>query len=233
MWALAARPAMLALVYAAGATIIAMLTPIVRTAGVIGALPLWVQWYVRPSGEYTTFTGFPWAGFVFAGAACGVVLASASKSREARLHVAFAGVGVALVALGAYTSIRPAIYQQSSFWTSSPTWFAIRVGLMMTGLALAYAASRSTAGHDIELAFHPIERFGRSSLFVYWIHVELVYGIFSRLWRGRLPIWGAVTAWVVFSALMYGAVIVRDRLVESWRTRRPTREGPAPETLPA
>jgi hypothetical protein len=57
---------------------------------------------------------------------------------------------------------------------------------------------------------------GRASLFVYWIHVELVYGYASWLWRRRLPAWGSVGAWLLFTALMYGTVVLRDQ----YRARR-------------
>ena len=70
------------------------------------------------------------------------------------------------------------------------------------------------------VAWRPLARLGRSSLFVYWIHVELVYGYASWLWRGALPLWGSLAGCVAFTVLMYGAVVGRDRIVESWRARR-------------
>ena len=62
----------------------------------------------------------------------------------------------------------------------------------------------------------PLAVLGRASLFVYWIHVELVYGYASWLWRHRLPIWASVGAWLAFTTLMYGAVVARDW----WLTRK-------------
>jgi hypothetical protein len=50
--------------------------------------------------------------------------------------------------------------------------------------------------------------------------VELVYGYTTWLLRGRLPLWGTAIAYVVFSALMYGAIVLRDWLVDRWRVRR-------------
>ena len=66
-----------------------------------------------------------------------------------------------------------------------------------------------------------VERLGRSSLFVYWIHVELVYGYASWLWRHRLPLPLTAVAYVAFCALMYRAVVLRDRFIPAWRSRRP------------
>jgi len=205
--------------YAVLAIAVAMVTPLVRLAPVVDWLPLFVQWYIRPAGEYTTFTLFPWAGFVFAGGAVGALLAASRDARaERRVHAALTVAGVALVALGFYTAGRPSIYRAASFWTSSPTWFAIRVGVMMLALAVIYtlAALADMAG----LALGPLERMGRSSLFVYWIHVELVYGYASWLWRHLLPLWGTAIAYVLFSVLIYRAIDWRDRIVGNRRARR-------------
>ena len=60
---------------------------------------------------------------------------------------------------------------------------------------------------------------GRNSLFIYWIHVELVYGYASWGWRHRLPLWGSAIACVLFCVLMYRAIGWRDQLVGKWRHR--------------
>jgi hypothetical protein len=56
-------------------------------------------------------------------------------------------------------------------------------------------------------------------LFVYWIHIELVYGYTSYYWWKALPLRGTAAAYVLFCAAMYGAVILRDRVVRAWRGR--------------
>jgi len=226
MWALGGRRGSLALcaAYSAAAAAVALVTPAIRIAPVVNLLPEGWQWYVRPKGDLTNFTMFPWAGFVFAGAACGVLLATTRQGRtERRLHAAFAICGIALVALGQYLSTQPTIYRESSFWTTSPTWFVMRVGILMIGVAAIYALGETAMRWNI--AIPALERIGRSSLFIYWIHVELVYGYATWLLRGRLPVWGSILACLVFSALMFGAVVVRDRVVEnrnSARSRRST-----------
>src|SRR6185369_11483701 len=108
VWGLARTAAARVVWYAAIATAIAMVTPIVRIAPAVGALPLWLQWYVRPFGEFTIFTLFPWAAFVFAGGAVGALIAAArGDAAERRLHAILGAAGVALVALGFYTAARP------------------------------------------------------------------------------------------------------------------------------
>jgi uncharacterized membrane protein len=230
LWGLVENRAALTLVYAVSALAVAMLTPVVRSAAWVSALPIWLQWYIRPAGEYTTFTGLPWAGFVFAGGALGSLLATARDDRsERRLQAAAAAAGTGLIALGFYTASLPAIYQSSSFWTSSPTYFAIRVGVMMVGLAAIYVLS--VAADRAHIALGPLEKLGRSSLFVYWIHVELVYGYAAWPIRHRLTLREAAAAYAIFCALMYGAVLLRDRIVERWRARRAS--GPSAQTVRA
>ena len=214
VWALTARPARRVTAFAVAAAAFTLLTPTVRSTHVVDLLPVWLQWYVRPAGELTVFTLFPWAGFVFAGGATGALLAeSRDQPAERRVQAALAITGAALVAIGFYTAGRPSIYASSSFWTSSPTWFAIRVGILMVALPAIYALHTALGGGAV------LERLGRGSLFIYWIHVELVYGYASWLWWHRLPIWGTAIACALFCVLMYRAIDLRDRIVARWGSR--------------
>jgi uncharacterized membrane protein len=212
LWALPAGAAMRIITLASAAAAIAMMTPLVRGASSLDLLPTWVQWYLRPSGEHTTFTLLPWSGFVFAGSAAGVLIAEprdAMLEGRATLGVGFGGA--ALIALGFYAATLPTIYTASSFWTSSPTWFAIRLGIVMACFSLLALLDTSARSVILSRVLAPLARVGRASLFVYWIHVELVYGYASWLWRHRLPVWLTVCAYALFSTLMYAAVVARDQ----------------------
>ena len=165
---------------------------------------------------------------MFAGGAVGALIAVAREApAERRLHAILGASGVALIALGFYTAARPSIYASSSFWTSSPTWFAIRVGILMVALTVVYAAEvafaalkrRSDVAQGFSPAIDPLAKLGRNSLFIYWIHVELVYGYASWGWRHRLPLWGTAIAFIPFCVLMYRAIGWRDLLVGKWRNR--------------
>jgi uncharacterized membrane protein len=228
MWGLISTPATLVGAYAALAGVIAMMTPIIRVSALVGRLPIWMQWYVRPFGDLTMFTAFPWAGFVFAGAACGVLLADRPDQKaERRLHAWLALAGLAVLAFGYYTASLPTIYRQSSFWTSSPTYFAIRVGVLLAMVSAIYALAQALEARGVLM--RPLARLGRDSLFVYWIHVELVYGYATWPIHHRLPVVGTLIAYGLFTALVYGAVIAKDRLIEARRTRG-SRPEPSPVT---
>jgi uncharacterized membrane protein len=221
LWGMAASRSARVLMFAAAAAVVAMATPIVRASAAVDALPVWLQWYLRPAGDLTTFTLLPWAGFVFAGAAVGVLIAAAgTEASERRLHAALAAAGIVLIAFGSWTASRPSIYAASYFWTTSPAWFAIRTGILTLALSAIYFAVPSLA---------VVERLGRASLFIYWIHVELVYGYASWLWRHRLPVWATATAYVAFCVVIYRAIGWRDRLMN----RRRTPDMPTPARLGA
>ena len=205
---------------AAAAALVAMTTPIVRASSAVDLLPVWFQWYIRPAGEMTTFTLLPWAGFVFAGGAVGVLIAAAGDApAERRLQAALGVAGVTLIAVGFWTSTRPSIYASSSFWTT-----LTRVVRDARRDADARADRHRTSRPPSLKVRRPARRcgaFGRASLFIYWIHVELVYGYASWLWRHRLPIWATALAYAAFCVLMYGVVVLRDRV-----SRRPERQMP-------
>jgi uncharacterized membrane protein len=99
VWALTRHRGVLAALYAFLAVLAAMLTPVIREASWVDRWPTFFQWYLKPAGEHTTFTLFPWTGFVFAGAAVGVALAAARGARSEKLTAAgLAVAGAALIA---------------------------------------------------------------------------------------------------------------------------------------
>ena len=211
LWGLARGTWSKAIGLAGAAMALAMLTPIVRAAPWLAWLPDPVEWYLRPFPGRTTFTTFPWAGFLFAGAALGVVM---ERTPERRLIYATAILGPA-IALAAYgASYLPPIYAQTNFWTSSPTFFFLRLGILLSIVPIAYAASRA-----LPQLSAPLEYFGRASLFIYWIHVEMVYGVMSAALHKRLTFEQALVAFVLFSAFLFGVAKVKDYVVARWKGR--------------
>jgi uncharacterized membrane protein len=228
VWGLTRTPEAQATAFAVLTAAIAMLTPVIRTTKILDPLPTLMQWYLRPAGYQTTFVLFPWAGFVFAGAAAGVLLARVEDDgNERRVQAIFGGVGAAIIALGFYAAALPSIYRESSFWTSSPTYFAVRVGIVMVAVAALYGLQAMGRVRGWVFSWSkPLEALGRSSLFIYWIHVELVYGYATWPLHRRLPLWGALAACVVFSGVMYLAAVAKDR-VRQWRPAVPGKGRPS------
>lgn len=211
LWSLVPSKAAQCLLLSVAASAVALTTPIVDVAGWVGALPVWLQWHVRPAGEYTVFTLFPWAGFVFAGSACGVALATIRDLfTERRVAVGLLTGGMAVVALGVYSSTLPTIYQQSSFWSSSPTFFAIRAGVVMGIVGALMAIAPVLDRRSIGLV--SLVELSSSSLLIYWVHVQLAYGWATGAIHRRLGLLEMLTAYTLFAASMYGLVLLRNRL---------------------
>jgi len=195
-----------ALLLTAAAGAAAMVTPLVRAADGVAILPDPLEWYLRPAPNLTTFTLLPWAGFVFAGAAVGLWLDQArTDADERRVNLGLALIGVASALGGWAASLLPPMYTATNFWTSSPTFFFVRLGVVTALVPLAYAWN-GLSGRSW------LCEFGRSSLFVYWIHVEMAYGIVSMALHRRLPLEQAYLAFILLSAFLFGLVKVKEHI---------------------
>jgi uncharacterized membrane protein len=207
----------------AGATLaITLVTPLVRTSPLVDALPNVLQWYLRHTPGKNNFQIFPWAGFVFAGAFVGVVLERArARQAERRLHTVMAPAGLAFAAACYAGSYLPSIYADSFFWSSSPMFFLLRVGIISAGLSAVYFwEQRPRLLGRWHRWSSPMALFGQSSLFVYWVHVELAYGVFSMPLHRHLAFADAVIAFAWFSLSMFGLVLLKNHAVTRWKQWR-------------
>ena len=129
--------------------------------------------------------------------------------------------GLAFAAACYAGSYLPSIYADSFFWTSSPMFFLLRVGLISAVLSAVYfyELRPRILGRWWPWA-SPMALFGQSSLFVYWVHVELVYGVFSASLHKRLAFPDAVAAFAWFSLLVFGVVLVKNACVARWKQWR-------------
>jgi uncharacterized membrane protein len=198
---------------------LAMLTPIVRNSPWLDVLPDPLETYFRPGKGLSTFAFFPWTAFVTAGAALGALIHGAGREGALRLAGGAAAAGVALWAAGYGLSFLPSIYPagQSSFWTTSPAFLCLRVGVLTAAVAAAWAWTRRPWPR---VSWSPLEVLGASSLFVYWIHIEMVYGLLATPLRKALPFPWAVLAYALFTAFMLWLTLVKLKLVASWEARR-------------
>ena len=202
--------------FAACACAMAFLAPVVRGMPQLAWLPDPIEWYFRPTPVRTNFTLFPWAGFVFAGAAVGLIVDGLRlPERGRRLQMTLAIAGALMVWLAHEASFRPALGAPTQYWTTSASFFFLRLGVLILLLPVGYLWEHAPFRHKIS-SWSPLEEFGRASLFVYWIHVEMVYGFFSRSIRRSLSLEGALVAYVLFAVFLLGLVRLKSWVVE-WR----------------
>jgi len=194
---------------------VAMITPVVRATPLISPLPDPIEWYIRPIPGRGTFTLFPWAGFLLAALPIGIWLDTArTPDAERRVNIALAVIGLVVAAGGYAASYLPAIYRDSSFWTTSPTFFFLRLGILILSLPVAYAWNALWTGRSV------MQEFGQASLFVYWIHVELAYGVLSGPIHKSLTLGQAFTAYAIFTVALFGAAKLKNQIVDWWNTGR-------------
>ncbi len=218
VWGLSTSRTVRILLFTVATAVVAMSTPLIQEASWIASLPDPVEWYFRPSQGHTSFVLFPWAGFLFAGAIIGeLVDAARATANDAGLQLICTCVAVTSVAGGYWASLQPSIYPVSSFWLSSPTFFFIRLGLVMAMVPVTWALEKTVT----LLSF--LETLGRSSLFVYWIHVEMVYGLIAKPIERRLPLEVSILGMVALCALLLAIVRWKNRLVRDWQLPGPFR----------
>ena len=212
----------------AAAVATTLLAPLVWDAAVLDRWPEAFAGYLRPTRGLSNFSLFPWAGFVFAGGALGVLIDDARPGEaERKLNLRLFAAGIALAAAAYAGSWGRSPYAHSDFWGASPAFFLLRTGIMMAATACAYGWESRPRMFG---SWSPMQLFGRHSLLIYWIHVEMVYGLISlRIHRGlSLPaVWVALGFFTLF---MLGCAAARERY-SARRTAAPT--PPAPSACPA
>ena len=106
------------------------------------------------------------------------------------------------------------IYPVYDFWHTSPNFFLIRVGLLLAILSATYAWCRWGAG---QWGFSPLIQLGQTSLLVYWVHIEFVYGRLSIVPKHAVGIRTAS-----FGLL---AIFLAMLALSLWRTRWKAQRG--------
>jgi uncharacterized membrane protein len=175
----------------------------------------WLESYINGVHTFGTpqtwlFPMFPWSAFAFAGLAAGFFLVSdwARQKEVAAMTLAAVG-GVALIALGIWLDASPVqLYSVYDFWHTSPNFFLVRTGVVMVILFAGYVWCRWGAG---QWGFSPLIELGKSSLLVYWVHMEFVYGGLSILPKRGVGIGAATVGLLTIFTAMTMLALVRNR----------------------
>ncbi|MGZ4733436.1 MAG: heparan-alpha-glucosaminide N-acetyltransferase domain-containing protein [Terriglobales bacterium] len=200
----------------------------VGTALLISLLspPLWTTWRPRwlpwPLESYVNgvhnlgtpqaglFPVFPWTAFAFAGLAVGFILQSAwAREQEPRAFFSLGLAGSVLIEFARWLEAQPRqLYAVNDYWHTSPSFFLIRVGMLLVILTASYAWCRWGAA---QWGFSPLILLGQASLLVYWVHIEFVYGRVSILPKHALGIGGASAGLLVISLAMLALAYIRTK----------------------
>src|SRR6266403_1968819 len=198
------------------ASLIALLTPPLFTTW----RPTWLPWPLESyidgchnlgAPQPWLFSIFPWTAFAFAGLATGFILFSdQGRAHAAKTLALCAAIGAGAILAARqfdHSSIR--LYSVYDYWHTSPNFLMMRIGLLLVIAFLSYAWCRwglATRG------FSPLIQLGQTSLLVYWVHIEFVYGRFSLLPKRSESILAASRGLLEIFLFMLILSLIRTRI---------------------
>ena len=202
------------------AAIVAMATPLLWTTHRPSRLPWPLESYINGVHVFGTpqpwlFPVFPWSAFAFAGLAVGFFLfTDIAKRNEGLTFVVLGATGVSACWLSIkLDQSRVHLYSVYDYWHTSPNFFLLRCGILLIILFLVYAWCRWGLA---QMGFSPIIQLGKTSLLVYWVHIEFVYGWLSIRPKRQCSILQATTGLIIIFLAMLALSLLRT----NWKNRR-------------
>ncbi|HEX4232109.1 MAG TPA: heparan-alpha-glucosaminide N-acetyltransferase domain-containing protein [Bryobacteraceae bacterium] len=190
--------------------LVAVLAPLVTQID-DPAIPWLVRAYFFPSLNYFGF--FPWASFLAFGMAAGSVIRLVKEEELNRVMAWTLGIGIGIALAAQYMSNLPySVYPKSDFWLNSPGLVLIKLGVVLSILAVSSVWVKLGAARRWSL----FRQLGTTSLLVYWVHIELVYGRWFGAWKNAL----AVREVVVYTCCLIVLMTLLSVVRTSWKSLR-------------
>jgi peptidoglycan/LPS O-acetylase OafA/YrhL len=178
-------------------------------------MPPVLRAYFIPSYDY--FAVFPWASFLAFGISAGSILKQVRQERYGEMMQWATLAGFGLILGGQYFSNLPySLYENSEFWLNSPALILIKLGCIFLLASVAFLWTR----YGTQASWSWVRQLGTTSLLVYWVHIELVYGRWFYTSHNTMTVWQCVFWSVVLIVSMLGLSVTKTRLVSWWRERR-------------
>ncbi|MGB9455197.1 MAG: acyltransferase family protein [Bryobacteraceae bacterium] len=205
---------------------IALAAPLVSAADWTRVPPA-VANYFAPSR--VAFGFFPWAAYLAFGVSAGSLIRSTTpEATDGAMRWIAAGGGLTIVVAQACAASSHSIYKAADFWLNSPAQVLTKLGATLVMLSAAYLWTRYGARHG---AWSWVRQFGVTSLLVYWVHIELVYGRWFWFLKNGLTVAqtaaaaiGVILLMLAISALRTNWARIRSALAETGWWYAPTPE---------
>jgi hypothetical protein len=153
------------------------------------AIPWGLRAYLVP--DYRFFGFFPWAAYLAFGMSAGSILRLVPEESTDRMMQWAAIGGGAMILISAYFASGPFdFYAKSDYWLNSPAQILTKLGVVLLFLAFAFLWTRYGAKNG----WSWVRQFGTTSLLVYWVHIELVYGRWLWFYKSNLNVGQTVMA---------------------------------------
>jgi uncharacterized membrane protein len=182
---------------------IACASPLISNTDWSWAPPL-VRNYIVPDHDFFSF--FPWAAFVAFGMSGGSILRRL-KPEDVAPTMQWLGWGGLALAFAAYSisNMSISVYSNSDFWLNSPALIFIKLGAVLMMIAFSYVWNLQIAPEQ----WSWVRQFGVTSLLVYWVHIELVYGRWLSAFKENLSVGETIAAAASVIILMLGLSLLR------------------------
>jgi len=188
--------------------VIAFASPLVSQLNWAG-VPWMLRGYLAPDQKLFGF--FPWGAYLAFGVAAGSAIRVIPEDAMERAMQwgAILGGGT-IVACQYFAGLPYSIYSKSEFWLNSPAQVLTKVGVTLVLLSLAFLWTRYGAGEG----WSWVRQFGTTSLLVYWVHIEMVYGRGLFFLKNRLTEIQTAIAAVLVILLMLAISVMKTRWAE-------------------
>lgn len=202
------------------AAVVALVTPPLWTTHRPKFLPWPLESYINGVHVFDKpqpwlFPLFPWSAFAFGGLAVGFFLFSDfAKRKEGLAFALLGGTGIFASFLSVlFDSSRVRLYAVYDYWHSNPSFFLMRCGILLVILSFVYMWCRWGLAQK---GCSPMIQLGKTSLLVYWVHIEFVYGRFSILPKGQCSALKATAGLLVVFLAMLALSVGRTK----WKERK-------------
>ncbi len=203
---------------------IAVASPLVSALDWSGVHPL-VKAYIAP--DYASFGFFPWGAFVVFGVSLGSLIRLATHEELERAMQWLGVIGCALIVVSQRLSDLPSLYGKSEFWLNSPFLILIKLGVILLILAFAFLWTKHTAGK-----WSWVRQLGTTSLLVYWVHIEIIYGRWFGSWHSDLTIGQCTVGAVLMIVTMVLLSLARTHRAQVREFLASLRQSPEPVRVP-
>jgi hypothetical protein len=153
--------------------------------------------------------------FAFAGLAAGFLFFGDWARAHTTGTLTLSGIaGAAMILAARWLDHLPTrLYAVYDYWHTSPNFLLTRVGILLAIVFLSFAWCRWGLG---AWGFSPLIQLGQTSLLVYWIHIEFVYGRVSLLPKRAVGIRAASLGLLAITLFMLALSLARTRI--DWKS---------------
>jgi uncharacterized membrane protein len=175
-------------------------------------------WLPRPLTSYlggqrpmSWFPLFPWGAWSLIGLAVGhlwAITGREPRQQKRTFTLTFAAGAALTVAVAIIRAVDPTIirYPSELIMQMGPGIFFHRLGLIGLLAGAGFAWCQFLHGR-----FSGLRQLGRTSLLIYWVHIEFCYGSLVYALRGRFTIPGAALLVAILTLAMLGLGLAKTR----------------------